>query len=170
MLDKVQQRRKELGAEIPPQAPAVVKPDASVVVQNGGIVGEVFQNRASVGIADIAVIIERPLRPVGDCHAQRSEGLCIRSRGKIIEVVPAIIAANTVRRVEIDRLSVLRARVLFFSVGDAVIDPVGKVVYRRGPDGVVLHTKAVGIRGVVASVEIDPVAEDVGLAVRDIFV
>ena len=59
--------------------------------------------------------------------------------------------------------------VLLLPVGYTMALPVRKIIHRRGPDRIVLHTEAVRPCFVVGAVQVHPVAEHMGLSVGDIF-
>ena len=86
----------------------------------------------------------------------------------IIQVVPAVRAPLYVRRIH-DPFAVPILRILVPAVEDTLIPPIPQIIDRGRPADIIPQTKILAAEMVVASVNIQPVAEYIRLSVRDVF-
>ena len=88
----------------------------------------------------------------------------------IIKIKPAVRPLLYVRGEQSVILGIRSAGVLDFPVDNSLIAPVSQILNRGRPADVIIETKILSVKSIMAAVYIDPVAEYMRLSVRHIFI
>lgn len=135
--------------------------------EDGGVKGIGIQrplaDESSFLVFDMIQERKGSFRLIRDSDADRP---C--AAGAVVKVVSVVLSLNDVRGKE--GMFFFVEGILFLSVDDAMIRPLGKIFDVCRVEDVVVFTEGRGAEAVVGAIEIEPVSEKAGFAIGDVLV
>ena len=160
LADRLLRARSVARVEV--DLPVVIHKDARV---EGDRVARPLAQRAAVFVRDDSIKMKFSRRTVRHRYPDRLDRV-VRA---VEQVVFSVLPAADIRGPELV-LPVRHAGIDVSRVNDTLVAPVRKILHIRRVADVVVHAELLPAEAVVAPVDVDAVAEDVRLTVRDVFV